>query len=163
VGRFASAERVRELRATGVTHILNVSESSCEVRAANGFREVEWIPLEDRAPIRPLTLIRLLDTLHRMTTEPDSHVYVHCIASHLRSPTTLWLYLIACGISPSEARQWIEDRSPDAAPGSTRMVDESIIRFAEQHGLAAFRPHPRQEVLEPFPVVLTTTRTQHVE
>ena len=128
------------------------------MRASNGFRDVEWLPLEDRAPLKPLTLIRLLDTLHAMAIEPDSHVYVHCVAGHLRSPTTLWLYLIACGIAPSEAREWIEDRSPDAAPGSTRMVDEAIVRFAEQHGLAKYRPHPRSEVLAPFPLVSTGTR-----
>jgi protein-tyrosine phosphatase len=158
VGRFASAEHAQGLRAAGVSHILNVSESPNEVRPASGFREVEWLPLEDRAPLKPLTLIRLLETLHGMTLEPDSHVYVHCVAGHLRSPTTLWLYLIACGISPLEARQWIEDRSPDAAPGSSRMVDESLVQFAQQHGLAKFRPHSRPEVLGPYPLIATGTR-----
>jgi protein-tyrosine phosphatase len=151
VGRFASAERAPELRAAGVTHILNVSESPSTVRAsADGFREVEWVPLEDRALLHPHTLLHLLDTLHGMTIQPDAQVYVHCVAGQLRSPTVLWLYLIACGIAPGEAREWIEDRSPDAAPGSTRMIDESHLRFAVQHGLARFRPHPRAEVLMPF-------------
>jgi hypothetical protein len=157
IGRFASPRRAQELRAVGVTHILNVSESPSEVSSRNGFSNVEWLPLEDRSPLKPFTLIRLLDTLHAMAIEPDSHVYVHCVAGQLRSPTTLWLYLIACGISPEEARLWIEDRSPDAAPGSTRMVDESIIRFARQHGLAKYRPHPRTEVLAPFPTLPSET------
>jgi hypothetical protein len=151
VGRFATPERAEDLRAAGVTHILNVSEAPCGVRATSeGFRAVEWVPLEDRSPVPPHTLVQLLDILHEMAVIPDSHVYIHCIAGQLRSPTVLWLYLIACGISPMDAREWIEDRSPDASPGSTRMVDDSLVRFAQQHGLAKFCPHPRAEVLEPF-------------
>lgn len=151
VGRFATPERAVELRAAGVTHVLNVSDSASEVGAATGgFRAVEWVPLEDRAPVPPATLVHLLETLHGMTVEPDSHVYIHCVAGQLRSPTVLWLYLIACGVPPEEAREWIEDRSPDASPGSTPMVDDMRIRFAQQHGLARFLPHPRAEVLMPF-------------
>jgi protein-tyrosine phosphatase len=151
IGRFATPERTEDLRAVGVTHILNVSESPSAVRASSdGFRAVEWIPLEDRQPIAPPTLAQLLDTLHDMAIAPDSQVYVHCIAGQVRSPTVLWLYLIACGVKPDDAREWIEDRSPDASPGSTRMVEARHIRFALQHGLAKFRPHPRVEVLAPF-------------
>ena len=85
-----------------------------------------------------------------MVVESDSHVYIHCIAGQLRSPTVLWLYLVACGVEPQDAREWIEDRSPDASPGSTRMVDDSHVRFAQQHGLARYLPHPRAEALAPF-------------
>jgi hypothetical protein len=151
VGRFATPERADELRAAGVTHILNVAEAPVAICAnSSGFHALEWVPLEDRSPIPQHTLVRLLDTLHDMTVVPDSHVYVHCIAGQLRSPTVLWLYLIACGVSPIEARGWIENRSPVASPGSTRMVDDSLIRFAQKHGLERFRPHPRAEALVPF-------------
>jgi protein-tyrosine phosphatase len=151
IGRFATAERTADLRSAGVIHILNVSEAPRAVRAStDGFRAVEWIPLEDRLPIAPPALVQLLDTLHDMAIDPDSHVYVHCIAGPVRSPTALWLYLIACGVPPDDARAWIEERSPEATPGSTRKVEERQIRCAFQHGLARFRPHPRVEVLEPF-------------
>jgi hypothetical protein len=151
VGRFMTVERAIDLRAAGVTHILNVSEApSAMSAAAGGFQEVEWLPLEDRVPLAPQVLVQLLDTLHDMAIQPQAHVYVHCIAGQLRSPTALWLYLIACGIEPGVARDWIEDRSPDPSPGSMRMVNESHLRFAEQHGVARFRPHPRAEVLAPY-------------
>jgi protein-tyrosine phosphatase len=151
VGRFASPERAVALRAAGVTHILNVSETPCVVSASDGpFREVEWVPLEERVPLPLKRLGHLLDTLHGMAIQSDAHVYVHCIAGQLRSPTALWLYLIACGVQPDEARDWIEDRSPDASPGSTCMVDALHVRFARQHGLAQFQPHPRAEVIVPF-------------
>jgi rhodanese/phosphatase family protein len=151
VGRFATPERAEELRAAGVTHVLNVAEAPCSIRAStHGFREVEWMPLEDHAPLPAQKLVKLLDTVHGMAIEPDSHVYVHCMGGQLRSPTTLWLYLVACGVSPMDAREWIEDRSPDASPGSTRMVNDALVRFAEQHGLANYRPHPRAETIVPF-------------
>ena len=150
VGRFATLERAEQLLAASVTHILNVSDAPNVVSASSGFREVEWIPLEDQARLPAMRLVHLLDTLHTMASESDSHVYVHCIAGHLRSPTVLWLYLIACGVSPADARAWIEERSPDASPGSARMIDETHVRFAQQHGLAKYRPHPRGEVLKPF-------------
>jgi protein-tyrosine phosphatase len=151
VGRFATPERADELRASGVTHILNVSSGPSQVAAsADGFREVSWEPLEDHSHVSPAALVGILDTLHRMTSEPDSHVYVHCVAGHLRSPTILWLYLIACGVSPDDAREWIEQRSPDAAPGHARIIDRDHVRLAQQHGLANYQPHPRAEVLVPY-------------
>jgi protein-tyrosine phosphatase len=151
VGRFASPERAEELRAAGVTHVLNVSDAPSAVAPSpEGFREVVWVPLEDRASLTAQTIVQLLDTLHRMASEPDSHVYVHCVAGHSRSPTVLWLYLIACGVPPDDAREWITDRSPDAAPGHARMVAHEHVLFARQHGLAKYHPHPRAEVVVPY-------------
>ena len=98
VGRFATPERADELRTAGVTHILNVAEAPVAICAnSSGFHALEWVPLEDRSPIPPHTLIRLLDTLHDMTVVPDSHVYIHCIAgqtafanSIVAIPDCLW-------------------------------------------------------------------------
>lgn len=154
VGRFATAERAEILRAAGVTHILNVSGGPSHLSAADGgFREVAWEPLEDHSRLPPHTLVDLLDTIHRMSCEPESQVYVHCVAGHLRSPTVLWLYFIACGVSPEEARAWIEQRSPDAAPGHSRMITDEHVCFAQQHGLANFQPHPRPETIVPYELV----------
>ena len=85
-------------------------------------------------------------------SQPDAHVYVHCIAGHLRSPTILWLYLIACGIPPEDAREWIEDRSPDAAPGEPRLIGPSHVFLAQKHGLDNFFPLPRGEVILPVEI-----------
>lgn len=151
VGPFASPERAEMLLAAGVTHILNVSGGPGELTAAShGFKEVVWEPLEDfsRMPTDRMTL--LLDTLHRMASETESHVYVHCVAGHLRSPTVLWLYLISLGVPPDDARSWIEQRSRDAVPGHRKMVDQQHVTLAQKHGRENFLPHPRPEVLVPF-------------
>ena len=150
VGRYASPERAEELLASGVTHILNVSDAPSQaVVSVSGFREVAWIPLEDFGRLPEHLVSQALDTLHRLASEPGSHVYVHCIAGHLRSPTILWLYLIACGISPNDAREWIEQRSPDAAPGTRRMVDHEHVLFAQMHGRNNFFPLARGEIIVP--------------
>ncbi len=151
VGPFASPERAEKLLAAGVTHVLNVSDSPSEIIVAEaGFRQVAWVPMSDSRRLQRSTGVWALDTLHGLVSAPDSHVYVHCVAGLVRSPTILWLYLIALGVSPKDARKWIEERVPMASAGSARMVDHEHVRLAQMHGLMHFFPHPRPEIIVPF-------------
>ncbi len=151
VGRFATPERVADLRAAGITHILNVSDAVSQVASGEGsFREVVWLPMDDIHHIPDSVAIEALDALHRMAAEPGAHVYVHCLAGQLRSPTVLWLYLIACGFDPQSARDVIESRSPDAAPGTRKLVGPDLVLRVQLHGLANYFPHPRGEVIVPY-------------
>lgn len=152
VGPYASPERAAQLRAAGVTHILNVSDAPSAVSSTTGFVEVVDVPMYDSRRLPTFTMVWALDTLHRMASVADAHVYVHCMAGQLRSPTILWLYLVALGIPPEDARDWIEDRSPDAVAGHPKMVDHDHVLFAQKHGLANFFPHPRPEIIAPFPI-----------
>jgi hypothetical protein len=152
VGPFASPQRAERLLAAGVTHILNVSDGPSAVSPENGFVEVAWVPTNDGKRLPRASMLEALDTLHRFASAPGSHVYVHCVAGQLRGPTILWLYLIALGISPDEAQEWIEERSPEAVAGHYRMVDHEHILVAQTHGLANFFPHPRPELVVPFPL-----------
>ena len=153
VGPFASPERAQRLLAAGVTHVLNVSDSPSAVSSTAGFAEVVDVPTYDSRRLPAVTMLGALDTLHRMVSAPGAHVYVHCMAGQLRSPTILWLYLIALGVPPDDAREWIEDRSPDAVAGHHRMVDHEHVLLAQKHGLANFFPHPRPNLIKPFPLV----------
>ena len=101
----------------------------------------------------PSTAVWALDTLHELASVPDSHVYVHCVAGMIRSPTILWLYLIALGVPLQDARDWIETRSKSAVAGHYRMVDREHVLLAQKHGLANFFPHPRPNIIVPFPLV----------
>jgi hypothetical protein len=152
VGPFASPERAEQLLAAGVTHVLNVSDGPSAVSAATGFAEVVDVPMHDSRRLPAFTTVWALDTLHRLASVPGAHVYVHCMAGHLRSPTILWLYLIALGVPPEDARNWIENRSPDAVAGHDRMVDSEHVLLAQKHGLMNFFPHPRPELIVPFPL-----------
>ena len=82
-------------------------------------------------------------------------MYVHCVAGLVRSPTILWLYLIALGVPPGDARTWIEARVPNANAGSSRMVDREHLLLAQMHGLMHFFPHPRPEIIVPFEEIAT--------
>src|SRR5262245_15628853 len=153
IGPFASAERAEKLLDAGVTHMLNVSDAVSEVLASEaGFREVAWVPMSDSLRLPPATALQAIDTLHRLVSVPASHVYVHCRAGLVRAPTILWLYLIALGIPPRDARDWIEERVPMANPGSARMVNHRHVRLVQMHGLAHFFPHPRPEIVVPFEI-----------
>ncbi len=152
VGPFALPERAEKLRAMGVTHVLNVSDVQNQISSADGFAEVAEVPMSDSRRLSAFKLAFALDTLHRLVSAPGAHVYVHCVMGQLRSPTILWLYLVALGIPPNDAREWIELRSPDAVAGHYRMVDTEHVLFAQKHGLALFFPHPRPEVIVPFPL-----------
>jgi hypothetical protein len=156
VGPFASPARAEKLLAAGVTHILNVSDEPSEILKSEGafagkFAEIAWVPMSDSRRLLHVTAIRALDTLHKLVSVPDSHVYVHCIAGLIRSPTVLWLYLIALGVPAKEGREWIEERSRWADPGSSCMVDSEHVLLAQKHGLANFFPHPRPNLIVPFP------------
>jgi hypothetical protein len=150
VGRFASPERAGHLRAAGVTHVLNVSDSPSKVLPGDdSFRAVEWVPIDDAERLTEAEAVRVLDTLHRLVCEPGAHVYVHCVAGQLRSPTVIWLYLIACGFDPAAAREVVESRAPGANPGARRLGDSQVVLHAQLHGLRTYFPHPRPEALVP--------------
>jgi len=154
VGPFASLQRGERLRAAGVTHILNVASDPNELIAElHGFKEIVWLPLSDSVHIPNHAATEILDTVHRMVSEPGSHVYVHCAAGQLRSPNVIWLYLIAVGISADEARDWIEERSPLASPGDRRLIGPNHVLMAQKHGFANFT-HTRPEIIVPFETAL---------
>jgi hypothetical protein len=151
VGPFASPERAKDLLAAGVTHVLNVSDGPSAVGAGEGsFAAVAWVPMSDSRRLPRATAVWALDTLHGLVSVPESHVYVHCVAGLVRSPTILWLYLIALGVSPGDARTWIQGRVANANAGSSRMVDREHVILARMHGLMHFLPHPRPEIVVPF-------------
>jgi protein-tyrosine phosphatase len=149
LGPFASPERRPALLAAGVTHVLNVGEAPNILTPANGpFQEVAWHPITDLERIPDELALQCLSTLHRMACVPGSRVYVHCLAGWNRSPTVLWLYLVACGLEPSAAKEAVTARAWDAIPGHARLVDAQLVRLVQQHGLHKLLPHPRPEALE---------------
>jgi hypothetical protein len=150
VGRFLTPERVPAAREFGVTHVLNVSDTPNLVTAGpHTFAEVAWEPLPDFKRIPEYRAAVILHTLHRLAIRPAAHVYVHCVAGQQRSPTIIWLYLIACGLEPDSARDWIEDASPDAVPGHHRLADDDLALFVQTHGPGWFLPLPRSEIMMP--------------
>jgi hypothetical protein len=150
LGPFASPERRPVLVAARVTHLLNVGDASSVLSTTDGpFREVSWHPVADLERIPDEAASSCLTTLHRMVCEPDARVYVHCLAGQNRSPTMVWLYLVACGLLPEPARALIESHAPDAVPGHARLVDSALVERVQEQGRQLFLPHPRPQALVP--------------
>jgi hypothetical protein len=76
-----------------------------------------------------------------------THV-LNCVAGQNRSPTIIWLYLVACGPEPAVAKELIERRTLDACPGHSLLVDDALVRVVREHGRLAYQPHPRPEAIE---------------
>lgn len=150
LGPFASPQRLAQLREAGITHVLNVSDAPSVLTAGeSGLADIRWRPLEDFSQLPVEETLAALAELHVMAALQESRVYVHCIAGQNRSPTVLWLYLVACGIGPDEAKELISRRSPDAVPGHGRLVSVELVAAAQQHGRRHFLPLARQEIIEP--------------
>ncbi|HUE72848.1 MAG TPA: dual specificity protein phosphatase [Pirellulaceae bacterium] len=150
LGPFASPQRLSQLREAGITHVLNVSEAPSVLTVAqSGLADIRWHPLEDLSQLPVEETLACLAELHTMATLEASRVYVHCIAGQNRSPTVLWLYLVACGIGPDEAKEVIGRRAPDAVPGHGRLVSAELIAAAQDHGQRNFLPLSRGEIIEP--------------
>ena len=134
-GQFATPERADVLRDQGVTHVLNVGEAGSIIAAADfGFRSVVDVPVIDLQLIPAANAYRALDAIYEVVQEPGSVVFIHCIAGQNRSPTILWLFFVACGMSPEEARDLIARRSPDAVPGHGRLVDAALVANVQKYG-----------------------------
>jgi Dual specificity phosphatase, catalytic domain len=144
VGRFASRERLDELRELNVTDILNVSDTPSQLAIDDGpFRSINWIDIEDRTLIPTDIAIDAIETIHQSLTLDSGRVYVHCMAGWNRSPTIIWLYMLACGFGSDDAARLICANAFDAVPGHSLLVDSNLIANVQSHGRDNFLPHPR--------------------
>jgi protein-tyrosine phosphatase len=149
-GIFATHERAQYLRSQGVTHILNVGESPSIIEAEKfGFQKITDCPVPDFQRIPDCSALACLDALHEMLCETNSKVYVHCVAGQNRSPTILWLYFIACGMTSAEAKSLICNHTLDAVPGHSQLVDEQLIATVIAHGKERYLPFLDYDILTP--------------
>ena len=150
LGPFASPERKSALIETQISHILNVGEAPNVLTTDDGpFRGVVWHSIPDLELIPEELAIACLTSLHQMLSEADARVYVHCIAGLNRSPTVVWLYFVACGIAPNEAKAIVERRAPGAIAGHSKLVDAGLVAAIQKFGSEHFLPHPYPDVLIP--------------
>lgn len=149
IGQFATVERACLLLDLGFTDVLNVSEAPSIVSSSPlGFCQVIDHPLSDFIRISDNVALACLDRIHQSLSKPDSKLYIHCIACQNRCPTILWLYLVACGMEREAARRLITERCPDAAPGSSMLVDDQLIDLVRRHGKENFLPLHDVAILE---------------
>lgn len=151
VGPYPHGDRVAALVAANVTHVLNVSNSHSDTATLNAnFREVCDVPMLVDGRLPEADVLHALDQLVRMTAESPAHVYVHCVYGQQRSPTVLWLFLVACGVDPEAARLMIETRAPAATAGHPRLVGPEIVTAVRQHGSENGFHRVNENVVTPY-------------
>jgi hypothetical protein len=144
LGRFASPERLQQLRECGVTDIVNVSEAPSQLVVSDGpFRAVNWFAIEDRVVIPTPVAVAALDAIHAALIADEGRVYIHCIAGWHRSPTIVWLYLLACGVDRESAQKLICHTAFDAVPGHPLLVSPELVDAIIQHGRDHYLPYSR--------------------
>ena len=136
IGQFASDKRCQRLVTHGVTHVLNVAEAESLASTVAAFRKVIDVPIEDLTPIPMGTGLFCVEAIHQVMSSPDTKLYIHCIAGQNRSPTVLWLYLLACGMDINDAKHLIVRRAPDAVPGHGSLVDSNLVHAVRSVGVA---------------------------
>jgi protein-tyrosine phosphatase len=144
VGMYLTPERATHLRERGFTHIFNVGEEPSVVQKEElGFAEITDCPIVDLARIPDDVAVNCVaNILAMLRSSPESKVYVHCLAGQNRSPTVVWLFLIACGLDPAAGKRLITDRVCDSVPGHRDLVDDRLIRSVIEYGrLRALTPH----------------------
>lgn len=142
LGPFLTPERAAYLLAEGVTHVLNVSDAPSIIKPnAEGFVEVSECPLVDLTTIPDTVAKHIVDVIHKALCIPNGKIYVHCIAGQNRSPTAIWLFLVACGVQCDEAKRMIEIKSFDAVPGHHALADNRLIELVKEYGCVLTLPH----------------------
>jgi protein-tyrosine phosphatase len=146
LGPFLTPERAAYLLAEGVTHALNVSDSPSIIKpSTDGFVDVSECPLVDLTAVPDAVAKRIVDLMHQTLRVPSEKIYVHCIAGQNRSPTAIWLFLIACGVQCAEAKRMIESKSFDAVPGHHALVDSRLIELVKEYGQELKLPRSLRE------------------
>lgn len=134
----------------GITHVFNVSDAPSQLQpGGDTIRNVADFSVFDGELFPPAIVMQCLESLHACLNESDAKLYIHCLAGHNRSPTMLWLYLIACGMELDEAKSIIEVRNPDAVAGNRHLVDDQLIEKVLELGRHKFLPLTRPTILEP--------------
>jgi len=148
-GGYPLDEDFARLRAAGVTHLFNLDLPyvSVPVAGLGEFSAVILKTIPDGHRIPDATALEILDALHAAVTGPESKIYVHCHAGISRSPTVVWLYLVACGKEPDEVVERFAAGTPHAIPGNPALLDAALLEKVRAHGRARYLPHPRPEAL----------------
>lgn len=125
-GGYPNEAAEEELLRLGVTAVINVSGS-----ADNSVTNIPCYsyPFPDLQPI-PVSLVKELITQIAELGKQGKKIFIHCSAGQNRSPTVLWLFYLACGISKQDAKKMISNNTLDSVPGHPDLVNEQIIHAA---------------------------------
>jgi hypothetical protein len=148
-GGYPEEDDFKLLRSGGVTHLFNVDLPYQDRTSIDkhGFTGVVCKPIVDGQRIPDAVARDCLDALHGILSADNTKVYLHCHAGINRSPTLIWLYLIACGLKPNAARELIVSAAPHAVAGHPSLCDFGLYKSIEEYGRSYYRPLKRPDIL----------------
>jgi hypothetical protein len=150
-GAYPEVKLAPELRKSGVTDIFNVGTAPSVIsKAEHGFEQVADLPIEDLKRMPDPYVLDCLDRMYAALKQPKRKAYIHCVAGQNRSPSVLYLFLVACGVESREAKRVIEDRTLDAVAGHPMLIDDELIGTVIAHGKVHYLPLARPEITEPL-------------
>lgn len=95
---YPSFDDVETLSGMGFTDFLSVDEA---YPARKNFVDLglrfHHFPITDMAPISPESALGVTKLTRNVLADPKAKICVHCNAGKNRSPTVVWLYLVAEG------------------------------------------------------------------
>lgn len=139
---YITEVQAAELQRRGVTHLLNLDlpYASTRIVMPAGLVITELL-LHDMAPLSTSDARRVVAVLQRALDLDRGRVYVHCNAGLSRSPTAVWLYLVASGRAPDEASATIA-----AAARHLDAPDPLLVGGLDLDDLRGWARQPRFEV-----------------
>jgi len=148
-GAYPLDEDFGRFRRAGITHLLNLDLPYVSV-PADGLAAFEAVILQtipDGRRVPDAKALEILDALHGALLVPDAKVYVHCHAGVSRSPTVVFLYLLACGRDAETVAERFGEHAAYARPGNPGLVDMALMDRVRAHGRDHYLPHPRPEAI----------------
>jgi len=105
---YITEKQAPELRSLGITHLLNLDLPYAETKIVMpaDLKVVEML-LYDMAPMSTADARRVVAIIQRAVELEGGKIYVHCNAGLSRSPTAVWLYLVASDWDPAKASETI--------------------------------------------------------
>ncbi len=132
-GWVETAEKMRDVAHSGITHILNMAWEFDETALAARYRIKVLLNKvdDDFAPKSPEVLERGLEFALAALSQPDAKLLIHCVAGRHRGPMMALVVLCALGWSMEAAMRHISERRPavDWAP----VYVESVSNFLRQY------------------------------
>ena len=96
------------LTGLGFTDFLSLSaKHSCSADFLDGDPVFHHFPISDMKPLSYEEATELTGSMNRILSRTFRKLCVYCSAGKVRSPTTVWLFLVATGHSMAEATEMV--------------------------------------------------------
>lgn len=139
LGSAPSPSWLSQMRAQGITDVLDLRGEPLqgetgpqpEMYVGTGIA-YHYIPMRDRGGVEPVSVYQQgVQIIEDALSHPNGKILVHCAAGEYRSPSMVYAYLRATGLSPTDAWNMIVAARP--------IVNDQYRQYAE--AAVPYLPH----------------------